>query len=370
MEELQSSEYKQLTIDDWLKMKEYLRTEMLGVRQGMVRIGYILRKMEENEGYKLDGYASFSEFAKAEYGLDPSTVSRFKAVNEQFSVDGYSEMIAPEFADFKQYALLEMINLPPEDRKMVTPGTSRETIRDIKKHNREVKKAEKARKADEKPPKREMERKEQEQTHPEHKQEEKVEEQASAEHQPQSVAPPPIVRIRTEEELIQSFWENNQALAEKVKEAIRLGESYVENFIDLIVPEGDKTYKQGLWFMSIQREKVFTKKMAMPPREIPWEDFIGISKRILHEDEVEVLIGEVEETELDTVPIRPKRESAEPETTIAPTQLTYEERVGMHRELETILQKMRVQTALRKYENVCRLAQEASDLAGRLMKEE
>ena len=39
--------YVQMTLDDWLQMKQKLRQELLGVKQSFVRIGYALRKIED-----------------------------------------------------------------------------------------------------------------------------------------------------------------------------------------------------------------------------------------------------------------------------------------------------------------------------------
>ena len=84
-------EYVQMTLDDWLQVKQKLRQELLeGVKQSFVRIGYALRKIEDQKLYEQDGYKSITEFAKAEYGLEASTTSRFMSINREYSVDGYS----------------------------------------------------------------------------------------------------------------------------------------------------------------------------------------------------------------------------------------------------------------------------------------
>ena len=37
-------EYVQMTLDDWVQMKQKLRQELIGVKQSFVRIGYALRQ--------------------------------------------------------------------------------------------------------------------------------------------------------------------------------------------------------------------------------------------------------------------------------------------------------------------------------------
>ena len=56
-------EYVQLTLDDWLEMKQKLKMELQGVKQSFVRIGYTLRRMDDQKLYERDGYKSIAEFA-------------------------------------------------------------------------------------------------------------------------------------------------------------------------------------------------------------------------------------------------------------------------------------------------------------------
>ena len=90
-------EYVQMTLDDWVQMKQKLRQELIGVKQSFVRIGYALRQIDDQRLYENDGYKSIAEFAKAEYGLEASTTSRFMSINREYSIDGYSEHLRPEY---------------------------------------------------------------------------------------------------------------------------------------------------------------------------------------------------------------------------------------------------------------------------------
>ena len=64
-------EYHQITINEWFEMKKQLRQELNNVRTSFVRVGYVLRKMNDSEAYKAEGYASIAEFAEKEHGLKP-----------------------------------------------------------------------------------------------------------------------------------------------------------------------------------------------------------------------------------------------------------------------------------------------------------
>ena len=129
-------EYVQMTLDDWVQMKQKLKQELLGVKQSFVRIGYALRQIDDQKLYEQDGYKSIAEFAQAEYGLGPSITSRFMSINREYSIDGYSEQLRPEYAELGRSQLEEMLKLPDTDRQMIQPETSREDIRELKRFNK------------------------------------------------------------------------------------------------------------------------------------------------------------------------------------------------------------------------------------------
>lgn len=129
-------EYTQMTLDDWLSLKKKLENDLNGVAASFVRIGYTLRKIEDEKLYERDGYSSVTEFAKNEYGLSSSTVSRFMAINRRYSIDGYSEKLRPEFAGIGSSKLSKMLALPNSDLSMIKPETPREAIRELKDFNK------------------------------------------------------------------------------------------------------------------------------------------------------------------------------------------------------------------------------------------
>ena len=129
-------EYVQMTLNDWIEIKQKLKQELLGVKQSFVRIGYALRQIDDQKLYERDGYKSVAEFAKAEYGLEASTTSRFMSINREYSIDGYSERLRPEYADLGRSQLEEMLKLPDSDRQMIQPEASREDIRELKRFNK------------------------------------------------------------------------------------------------------------------------------------------------------------------------------------------------------------------------------------------
>ena len=129
-------EYVQMTLDEWINIKQKLRQELIGVKRSFVRIGYMLRKIDDQRGYEQDGYRSIAEFAQKELGLHPSTTTRFMEINREYSIDGYSERLREEYEDLSRSQLEEMLKLPENDRQMIQPETSREDIRDLKRFNK------------------------------------------------------------------------------------------------------------------------------------------------------------------------------------------------------------------------------------------
>ena len=137
-------EYHQITLNEWMDMKDQLRRELNNVRQSYVRVGYILRKMDESKAYEAGGYKSVAEFAEKEHGLKPSTTSRWMSINREYSLGGYSETLDPKYIDMNASQLTEMLSLPMEDRELITPDTSREEIRELKRFNKEESRTEAA----------------------------------------------------------------------------------------------------------------------------------------------------------------------------------------------------------------------------------
>ena len=134
--------YVQMTLNDWLALKGQLEAELRGAAAGFVRIGYLLRKIKETKGYENDGSKSLTEWAKDNYGLSESSVSRFMAINRKYSINGYSDQLRLEYAQYGSAKLSEMLTLPDSDLEMVSPQMKKKDIQEIKKFNKEAAKEE------------------------------------------------------------------------------------------------------------------------------------------------------------------------------------------------------------------------------------
>lgn len=130
-------EYMQLSMDDYIQSKNEIKQELGGIVKSFVRIGWQLTRINKSEAYKHDGYSTIAEFAKAEYGMNPSGVSRFMNVYERYSLPGDTPELQEQYKDFKFAQLTEMLQLPEEDRQIFHAEDKREDIRELKDFNKE-----------------------------------------------------------------------------------------------------------------------------------------------------------------------------------------------------------------------------------------
>lgn len=224
--------YVQMTLNDWVEMKRKLRQELLGVKQSFVRIGYALRKIEDQKLYENDGYKSIAEFAKEEYGLEPSTTSRFMSINREYSIDGYSEQLRTEYADLGRSQLEEMLKLPESDRQMIQPETSREDIRELKRFNK---------------------------------------------------AEPAAGVADDLRQLVEKFYYDNPEILNEVFGQPEYDEQTIKHFAEIVNPGGNRSYKKGLYFLMMYENRVVVKKFGTDPQDLTWWDFWQITRDIFGE---------------------------------------------------------------------------------------
>lgn len=221
-------EYVQMTLNDWLEMKQKLKLELQGVKQSFVRIGYVLRKIDDQKLYEQDGYKSVTEFAKAEYGLEASTVSRFMSINKEYSIDGYSEHLREEYLEMGRSQLEEMLKLPDKDREMIRPETPRADIRELKHFNKTE----------------------------------------------------PTAGVADDiEKLIEKFYEEHK----EVLNTVFAEQMELEQKIELVNPGGNRSFKKGMYFMMMYEDNIKIKKFGADPTTLTWKEFFEITYNIFGE---------------------------------------------------------------------------------------
>ena len=231
-------EYVQMTLNEWVEIKQKLRQELIGVKRSFVRIGYILRQIDDQKGYVQDGYKSIAEFAQKELGLHPSTTTRFMEINREYSIDGYSEQLREEYEDLSRSQLEEMLKLPEEDRAMIEPAASRESIRDLKRFN--------------------------------------------AAQPEQSVTDCHQVDGEGQQadklaDLIESFFHDNPKELNtlfSLPEPSGLTEEYIREAAEIINPGGNRSYRKGIFFVMMYENKIMVKQFGRTPRELSWAEFL------------------------------------------------------------------------------------------------
>ena len=223
-------EYVQMTLDDWARMKQSIEDDLRSLSEGFVRVGYKLRQVRDQELYKHDGYDTIAEWARAEYGLNASTVSRFISINQKYSVDGNSDRLRPEFGKLGQSKLAEMLTLPDSDLQMVEPAMSREGIRELKQFNK---------------------------------------------------AAPDKGIADDLYQLIERFWEDNPDIKRNLLPVMDDPEEAKET----VNPSGSKTYRKGLYIMMMYEDSIRIKKFGGEPDTIEWAEFFRVSGLIFQEAE-------------------------------------------------------------------------------------
>ena len=100
--------------------------------EGFVRLGYLLRRAEDTDVLMGSGYKTVTEFAKAEYGLTETYVSRYININRRYSEGGYSDRLQARFEGFGLAKLADMLTLPDEVVEVIPAEATRAEIQEIK----------------------------------------------------------------------------------------------------------------------------------------------------------------------------------------------------------------------------------------------
>ena len=112
--------------------KARLDSELKANVEGFVRIGYLLKVARDTDILKESGHRNVAEFAAAEYGLTKDVVSRYIAINDRYSENGYSDKLLAKFEGYGVSKLSEMLTLPDYIIDEITPTLTRAEILEIK----------------------------------------------------------------------------------------------------------------------------------------------------------------------------------------------------------------------------------------------
>lgn len=281
-------EYMQLSMDDYIQSKNEIKQELGGIVKSFVRIGWQLTRIDKSGAYKHDGYNTIAEFAKAEYGMNPSGVSRFMNVYERYSLPGDTPELQEQYKDFKFAQLTEMLQLPEEDRQIFHAEDKREDIRELKDFNKEN------------------------------------------ENNPMNLLDWKSAQ-NTEDKLkatIQEFFHEKQGVLNTLysNEAYQAGN--IKGMSQIINPGDSMSYRKGTVFLMFHQEDITVKIFNGEMKNITWEQFFAYTQEIFAEAAAgnrtyENYFGIPEEApaEPEKEEISPTTEqSVRPEPKIAPAQ--------------------------------------------------
>ena len=113
------------------EFKLALDNEMQKTVEGFVKIGFLLNFASETDIVKDGGYANVNDFAKAEYGIDATQVSRFVNIYKRFGVPG-EPRLQDQYAKHGVAKLGIMLTLPDYINEEIDVGYSKSEISAIK----------------------------------------------------------------------------------------------------------------------------------------------------------------------------------------------------------------------------------------------
>lgn len=289
-------EYMQLSMDDYIQSKNEIKQELGGIVKSFVRIGWQLTRIDKSGAYKHDGYNTIAEFARTEYGMNQSGVSRFMKVYEKYSVPGDTPELQEQYKDFKFAQLTEMLQLPEEDRQIFHAEDKREDIRELKDFNKEN------------------------------------------ENNPMNLLDWKSAQS-TEDKLkvtIQEFFHEKQGVLNTLYSSEAYQSGNIKEMAQIVNPGDSMSYRKGTVFLMFHQEDITVKIFNGEMRNISWDQFFAYTQEIFAEAAAgaktyENYFGISEETHDPTPKEIPKltpkpvsnpipKHDVRPEPEIAPTQ--------------------------------------------------
>ena len=121
-----------ITYQSYSEYKAELDTELSKSAEGFVRIGWLLKQARDTDILKESGYTSVNEFAREEYNIDKTMVSRFIGINDRFSEGGNSPQLKEQYRNFGYSKLAIMLQLPDSINEELSPAFSKSEILAVK----------------------------------------------------------------------------------------------------------------------------------------------------------------------------------------------------------------------------------------------
>lgn len=227
-------EYVQLTLDNWMEMKEALDREFRLQQASFIKAGYLLRQIEKTKAYEMDGSKSLAEWAHDRYGLSPSTVSKYKHINEVFSLGGNSDQLDPKYIGFGFSKLTDMLALPEKDLEQLSPDMPRADIRELKAFNKEA---------------------------------------AAVPEEPSDL-----------DQLVRLFWTSYKDVMEEILHQKAFG---LDQFKECVIPSGQRVFRKEGFFLMLNESTGKYRKGVGEWVMVTWEEFLEASHPYMVEEKHE-----------------------------------------------------------------------------------
>ena len=297
-------EYLQLSMEEYTQSKREIRENLGGIVKSFVHIGWRLTQIDRSGAYKVDGYQNIADFAKNEYGMTPTGVSRFMNVYETYSAEGDTPELKEQYREFNFSQLTEMLQLEEADRELIRPEAKREDIRELNRFNRE-----------------------------------------------NEGNPDTLLNWNTEprdvlSETVMEFFRKEKELLNEIYGSEAWQQGNTKELVDMINPSGSRSFRKGIVFMMMYgfEQGLTVKEFGENRLCLTWEDFFGIMENIFREAAAgprtyETFFGEPmeppkaegpksEEPEVEPEVEEPEEETSDtpPKSKIAPAQKTEEQK--------------------------------------------
>ena len=134
MIEIESTSTELATLSD---ITTAIKEELKGQATSFVRTGYLLKRARDTSTLYDGGYTSVNDYAAKEFGLSKDVVSRYIAINDRYSEDGYSDHLAGNYEGYGYAKLAEMLTLPDHIVDVISPDMTKTDIQELKKEYKE-----------------------------------------------------------------------------------------------------------------------------------------------------------------------------------------------------------------------------------------
>lgn len=112
--------------------KKEVDSELTKTAESFIRIGYLLKIARDTDILEDSPYDNVNEFAKKEYDIDKTIVSKWIRINDRFSEGGYSDVLQDKYKGFGYSKLAIMLQLPDSINEEISANYSKSEIQAIK----------------------------------------------------------------------------------------------------------------------------------------------------------------------------------------------------------------------------------------------